>query len=91
MSLYRAKKDNKLSKPALILGYPVLITGALIDCITNLIICTCIFFEIPKELLVTKRLSRHIKTDKGYRYTVANWVCKNLLDQFDSNREGHCR
>lgn len=91
MSLYRANKEKKLPKVALILGYPILIIGALLDFLTNIFIISFVLFEIPKELLVTQRLSRHIKVGSGYRFIVSNWICKNLLNQFDSNPQGHCR
>lgn len=90
MSLYRANRDKKLSRPALILGYPVLVIGAVLDFLVNIFICTIVLLEPPKELLVTKRLSRHIKKGKGYRFVIANWLCKNLLDNFDPNHQ-HCK
>jgi len=91
MSLYRAKKEDKLTKVALVLGYPILIIGATLDLFINLVLFTIIFLEIPKELLVTKRLSRHIKKGSGYRMKLAKWICSNLLDTFDAHHEGHCR
>ena len=91
MSLYRAKKENKLTKVSLILGYPILIIGATLDLLINVIIFSIIFLETPKELLLTHRLSRHIKKSNGYRFKLAKWICSNLLDNFDPNHEGHCR
>jgi hypothetical protein len=89
MALYRAKKEKKLTKVALVLGYPILIVGAILDFIVNISIFTLLFAELPKELLVTHRLTRHIKTGTGYRYKMAKWICENLLDHFDPSNT-HC-
>lgn len=90
MSLYRAKKEDKLTKAALVLGYPILIIGAVLDLSVNILICTLIFLERPKELLVTERLSRHIKSKSGYRHNIAKWICRNLLDSIDPSGI-HCK
>lgn len=90
MSLYRAKTEHRISKPALILGYPILIIGAILDFIVNIFIFTLLFLEIPKEILVTQRLSRHIKSKSGYRFKLSKWICSNLLDTFDVTGN-HCR
>lgn len=91
MSLYRAKKENKLTRTALILGYPILIVGALLDFIINITFFSILLVEIPKEFLVTQRLTRHIESKSGYRFKLSKWICNNLLDLFDPNHEGHCR
>lgn len=91
MALFSAKEKGTLTKPALVLGYPVLIVGAIIDLFMNVVIFTFIFLEIPKELLVTKRLARHIKHGEGKRQKLAKWICTNLLDSFDPDHRGHCR
>ena len=41
------------------------------------------------DWLVTARLQRYVAEGKGWRFTVANWVCNNLLDVFDPSGE-HC-
>lgn len=91
MALYRAKKENTISKVALILGYPVLIIGAFLDLLINVIICSVIFLEVPREFLVTQRLTRHIKESKDYKQKIAKWICSNLLDSFDPSNNGHCK
>ena len=78
----RRNKDT-LTKPAMILGFPLLYSGYLIDFLVNVILMTILFLELPQELLVTARLTRHVKDDSGYRKTVSMWICKNLLNQFD--------
>ena len=71
MSLYRAHHARTLSLPAKLLGYPTLAVGALLDAAVNIIIMSVVFVERPYEWLVTKRLSRHIKTGGGWRRKLA--------------------
>lgn len=89
MNLKRAKDAGKLSRTAYVLGLPILFVGYLLDAAVNLIIFTVILFELPKELLVTARLSR-LQHGTGWRATLARWFCVNLLDQFDPTG-CHCK
>lgn len=89
MSLYRAKQAGTISRVALILGYPILLIGVVLDFIVNLTIMSLFFLEIPKELLVTKRLTRHVQTGKGWRQKLAYWICHHLLNAFDPSGN-HC-
>lgn len=82
MGLSRAKKAGQLHKTAMVLGYPVLIVGYLLDAFVNVFVLTLILLEIPQELTVTARLKRHIKTSHGWRLSVARWFIP-LLDPFD--------
>lgn len=86
MSLSRAKKAGQLHKTALVLGYPVLIVGYLLDAFVNVAVLTLILLELPRELTVTARLKRHIKTSAGWRLAVAQWFIP-LLDPYDPS--GH--
>ena len=89
MNLYRAKKAKTISWPALMLGYPILIIGALLDLLVNVLIMSLVFLEPPRELLVTQRLARHIKTAKGWRAKLAYLICHHLLNAFDPSGD-HC-
>lgn len=89
MNLYRAKKANQISVVALWLGYPILILGALLDLIVNVLLMTLVFNEWPQELLVTKRLERHVKAKQGWRSKLAYWICHNFLNAFDPSGD-HC-
>lgn len=88
MNLVRAKRAGTLSRPALILGYPVLIIGGLINIIINVIPLSIVLAELPREWLVSSRLSRH-QAAGGWRGKIAWWVCSNLLDAFDPSGS-HC-
>ncbi len=83
MALMRARDAGTLSRPALVLGYPILALGYLLDFLVNFFILTWILLEVPRELVVTARLSRHRTNGPGWRYNVCTWICSNLLDAFD--------
>ena len=82
MNLARAKRDGKLSKPALILGTPVLFVGWVLDFLANVFVMTPLMLELPQELTVTARLKRHHKESTGYRLAVVLWF-EQILDVFD--------
>lgn len=88
-NLQRAYKAKTLKKPALILGYPVLFVGLLMDVAMNLTLFSLVFWEFPKHWLVTQRLTFHIQDGQGWRNKLANWLCINLLNAFDVNGN-HC-
>lgn len=90
MGLYRAKLNNRLSKVSTVLGAPFLITGYLVDVFANLTAATILFLELPRETLVTSRLTRHLKNGKGWRHRIAKAICDHLLDPFDP-RGTHCQ
>lgn len=90
MSLMRARDAGKLSRPAYILGLPILWSGLVIDVLVNVFVASILFFEPPRELLVTSRLKRLIHRRGGWRGRLAHWVCAKLLDQFDPSGH-HCR
>jgi hypothetical protein len=83
MNLQRARDNGSISRPAYILGLPLLYVGLLVDCVVNLIPVSFLFLELPKELLVTQRLTRHANSSEGWRKRLAIWFAVNLLDTFD--------
>lgn len=89
MILKQAKDNGIISKPALLLGTPVLIIGYIIDAIVNFTVMSVLFLEPPFELTVTKRLCRHLES-RGWKYKIAFWFCSNLLDTFDPSGK-HCK
>ncbi len=89
MSLYRAHLNKTISKLALVLGYPILIVGASLDCLMNLTIFSLVFLEFPHEWLVTKRMQRHIKDGEGWRFKLSTFICQSLLNAFDAEGK-HC-
>jgi hypothetical protein len=71
-----------------ILLAPVAILAVLMDVTFNWTLALLIFFDAPQEAMFTKRLNRYKSENSGWRYTAAVWLCKNLLDPFQSG--GHC-
>lgn len=91
MALERARDGGTLSKTALVLGIPILCIGYFLDFSANVMVCTPLFLELPKEALVTQRLRRHISEESdSWRKKLAAWLCTNLLDTFDPSG-CHCK
>ena len=81
MNLKRVRDLGLLSPVAKALGYPVLVTGYLLDALVNLLL-TLVLLEFPKEMTVSRRLKRHNRYGTGWRQRVAAWF-EPLLDPFD--------
>lgn len=88
MSLIGARAQGRLPRAALILGYPLVLFGVLCD-VALQIVATVVFVDWPREPVLTQRCSRYIAGPDGWRKTVALWICRSLLDPFQSG--GHCR
>ncbi|MDE2000563.1 MAG: hypothetical protein KGI52_16730 [Burkholderiales bacterium] len=88
MNLIRARDAGLLPRPAYVLGLPIVGAGVLLDALVNLTVCTLLFAELPREWLVTARVTR-LERGTGWRQVVASWVCHNLLDNFDPSGK-HC-
>ena len=82
MNLSRARDAGTLTKPAYIVGYPVLALGLLLDLLVNILVISILMLEFPKESTVTSRL-RRLKHAGGWRAKWSNWLAVNILDPFD--------
>lgn len=82
MNLHRVHKTTGLSKMTYTFGVPVLAVGLLLDVLVNIIVCSIVFFDIPRELTVTDRLQRYVAKD-GWRKKIAEYIAKHFLDVFD--------
>ena len=89
MHLKRARDHGMLSRPALYLGYPVLLVGYALDVFVQLVPATVIFLDLPRDWTLTGRLKRYIAGPEGWRERVAVWMCANLLNTFDPDGR-HC-
>lgn len=89
MTLLRARKDGKLPPVALAFAYPVVAVGLLFDFALHALVGSVLFWERPREWLLTQRLSRLIRDDDGWRGDLALWMCTTLLDAFDPDGT-HC-
>ena len=89
MGFYRAKLQGRLSRVAFVLGFPMYAIGYLLDVFVQMTVASVLFLELPREGLVTGRLTRHIKRGHGWRRDLARWICFHLLDPFDP-KGTHC-
>lgn len=64
----------------------ITLIGAPLDFIVNVTWFTVVFTELPRELLLTKRVNR-LKSSLGYRGVLAKLLCK-LLNYFEKD---HCK
>ena len=56
----------------------------------NVIVGSVLFWELPREWLLTARLKRHHAAPPGSRrYAISRWICTNMLNPFDP-KGGHC-
>ena len=55
----------------------VTVIGGIVDVAVNLTYGTILFMDVPRELLLTKRIER-LKSSTGYRGWLANQLCKLL-------------
>lgn len=89
MHLKRCRDNGTLSRPALYLGYPVLLVGYLLDVFVQIVPASILFLDLPREFTLTDRLRRYIAGPEGWRETVAVWMCAHLLNTFDPDGR-HC-
>lgn len=106
MNLIQAKNTiHELTWQAKLFAYPLAVCGIIMDFLTNVVVGTIIFLDVPREWLLTQRLQRYLEnmdnfyTDSSkeppsklnrWRWDAALWICTHLLDPFDS-RGYHCR
>lgn len=83
MNLQRARDNGTITRAAYRLGLPLLYGGLLVDCLVNVIPVSMLFLELPRECLVTQRLTRHAHDVDGWRKRLAIWFAYNLLDTYD--------
>lgn len=89
MGVQRAHLDGRLHGPLRGLCLPMVALGYAMDLLANVTVASLAFWELPRELLVTKRLQRHLESFAGWRWKLATWICNSLLDPFDPSGK-HC-
>ena len=58
MRLRDLRDAGLLTKEAAFFGYQGLGVGYFLDCLINIVLCTVIFMELPRELTVSARVTR---------------------------------
>jgi len=77
-------------KPVILwLAAGVVIAALVVDVLVNITIGTILFLEWPREWLLSQRLKRYHMQAFNWRFTIAAWICENLLNPFDPNKS-HC-
>jgi len=71
------------------LALPLILVFWAADVAVNVVVASPLFLELPEEFLTTDRLSRHARGPKNWRWHIADWVCRVLLDIFDPTGD-HC-
>jgi len=67
---------------------PWLLFGLALDVVMNATLFTIVFADLPREWTLTQRLTRYRAFHDGsWRQRVADYICPNILDIFQS---GHC-
>lgn len=89
MGVYRAHLDKRLTTTTKVLAAPWVAFGFAVDIAVNIAVASLLFIELPEELLVTKRLQRHLLATTGWRCRLARWICVHMLDLFDPTGK-HC-
>lgn len=83
MRLLQVRDAGKLTKAIKLIGYPALAIGLVLDFAVQVLICTLLFLELPKEFTVSGRLWRLSNDGSGWRKALALWLRVNLLDALD--------
>jgi hypothetical protein len=89
MNLQRVNDKTPLTGWTRAFANSVYFPGLFLDALANIVVMTIILFELPREWLVTPRVTR-LKGDPGWRGDVARWFCRTLLDPFDPSG-CHCK
>jgi len=72
------------------IAYCILPVGLVADVLFNFTWGSIMFLELPKELLMTTRLKRHLADHKkDWRDRNANWFCREFLNIYDPSGK-HC-
>ena len=85
-SLRNRLQDTRWEKPITILSIPLVFLGLLVDVFVNIGPATIVFFDLPREWTVTKRLQRYLTDPEDWRYPLALRICV-VLEYYD---HGHC-
>lgn len=91
MGVYRAHLERLLRPQHWVLLWWAVLAGYIVDVLSNIFIAPFVFWDPPKEWLVTDRLMRYKNDPKAtaYQKRCADFLCENLLDLFDPTGN-HC-
>lgn len=82
MNLKRVHETGKMARTTYVLGMALTWLAYIVDVYCNVLLFTILMLELPREGLVTDRLTRHHKNSTGWRLRIVLWF-EPLLDPFD--------
>ena len=84
MNVQRASTNGKLPWQANLLVIPTTLVFDVIEFIANVVVCTIILWDLPKEITVSDRLRRYAANPDraGWRMSIVRFI-KPMIDPFD--------
>ena len=84
MNVKRVSDTEKLPWQAKLLVYPTMALFEIVEVIANVVVCSVIFLDLPREHRVSDRLRRYFRRPKryGWRIHIVLFI-KPMLDPFD--------
>ena len=81
---HRAQAEGRLTPFAITVGTGISYFGLVWDVLCNLLLCTFLFLDIPREPTLSQRLRRLVLTT-GWRREFAEWVSEALINPFSTD------
>lgn len=82
MGMIRAHAEKKLNGVLWVLCLPFVAISIVLDFINNMTVFSLLYWEVPREWLVTDRLKRHAK-EQTFRGKLSRWIAETVLNPFD--------
>ena len=84
MNVQRAATNSSLPWQAKMLVIPTTVVFDIIEFVANVVVCTVLFWDLPREITVSDRLRRYAQDTEsaGWRMRVVNFI-KPMIDPFD--------
>jgi hypothetical protein len=80
---------HETSTLVLMVSAPLLLTMITVDVLMQMTLASLIFWDVPREWTVTRRLARYRDTGSGWRKHWATEICTRALNPFDPTKK-HC-
>ena len=82
--LSRAHADGRLSPHVIAVGTGIAYIALAWDVLCNVMICTFVFLDVPREATLSQRLRRLLLTT-GWRQCLALWFAVDLINPFSAD------
>jgi len=84
MNIKRVAASQAMPIRVMLLVYPTMAVFELVEIVANLVVCTILFWDWPRERHVSDRLRRYYRNPDryGWRMRIVNFL-KPMLDPFD--------